>query len=180
MIYQLHKIVGNMRPTQSAGLDTISIKILKESFEIFAHPILNIVNTSIETGLFPNSLKTSKVIPVIKRLKDPQLPASYRPINLLEAISKILEKVVLVQLADYMEVNDLIPHHHHGGRHGHGTATALITMFDTWTKLLEDGKDTAILVIDQSAAYDVNVHQILKDKLAILGFDHLTLTWFRN
>jgi hypothetical protein len=109
-------------------------------------------------------LKQAKVIPVIKKAKDPQKPLSYRPINLLQAISKIVEKVVLTQVAQYMEDNDIIPHHHHGGRRGHGTATALITLFDNLTHLLEDGRDTAILVIDQSAAYDVIVNHILPQK----------------
>ena len=46
-----------MKNTNSSGVDTITMKTLKMFQETLEPSILNIVNTSILTNTFPNSLK---------------------------------------------------------------------------------------------------------------------------
>ena len=53
--------------------------------------------------------------------------------------------------------------------------TAVISMLDDWAQDLEEGVENAILVLDQSAAYDVICHSKLLDKLKIFGCDRNTL-----
>ena len=74
-----------MKPSNSSGADGISIRLIKENLRPMEKSILNMVNQSIHQGIFPNILKTSRVIPILKPGKP---PASYRPINLLPAFSK--------------------------------------------------------------------------------------------
>ena len=54
----------------------------------------------LNTGVFPNQLKISKVIPKYKS-KDHTLLSNYRPIALLPSISRIFEYVFLEQLSNY-------------------------------------------------------------------------------
>ncbi len=49
------------------------------------------------TGIFPDKLKTAKVIPLHKKDEE-TLFTNCRPISLLPAISKIFEKVIFKQL----------------------------------------------------------------------------------
>jgi len=47
--------------------------------------------------------------------------ASYRPISLLQILSKILEKILLQRLTPIIEDSKLIPSHHFRFRKKHGT-----------------------------------------------------------
>ena len=42
------------------------IKIIHQSFQNMAQPLVTIINTSLSAGVFPESLKIAKVIPVFK------------------------------------------------------------------------------------------------------------------
>ena len=56
------------------------------------------INTSITTGTYPSLFKDAFVVPVFKGgRKDRQDPASYRPISVLPALSKVLETDILEQ-----------------------------------------------------------------------------------
>ena len=61
----------------------------------------------LNTGIFPDSLKISKVSPLFKKNND-KLVSNYRLISLLHFISKIFEKVIFNQLSEYFENNELI------------------------------------------------------------------------
>ena len=75
------------------GHDNISMKIIHQSFQNIAQPLETIINTLLSTGVFPESLKIAKVIPVFKA-DDPTLFSNYRPISILPAFSKLFEKVM--------------------------------------------------------------------------------------
>ena len=62
--------------------------------------MLNIVNKSLETGVFPENWKTAMVTPMEKVAKTKRCD-EYRPINTLKTCEKIMEKVVKVQLEQY-------------------------------------------------------------------------------
>ena len=54
----------------------------------------------LKSGIFPDSLKISKIVPLYKKDDDTNL-SNYRPISLLPSISKIFENVILEQLSTY-------------------------------------------------------------------------------
>ena len=90
---------------------------------------------------------------------------------------KVLERAVFGQLVEYLEVNNLLHPNQHGGRKGHSTTTALIQMYDQWCDDLEEGKTNGIQLLDQSAFFDICDHQILKNKLKLLGLTDSALNW---
>ena len=51
----------------------------------------------LNTGIFPEQLKISKVVPIYKA-NDQKLLTNYRPIALLPSISKIFDYAILEQL----------------------------------------------------------------------------------
>ena len=99
------------------------------------------------------------------------IPKNYQPVALLPIVSKILERAIFVQVADYLETNNLLHPAHHGFRSQHNTSTALLQMFDTWLEALENDEVTAAIMIDLSAAFDVADHTILANKLEEYGMD---------
>ena len=76
---ELYNIVKSFNVNKAPGHDNISIKIIHQSFQKIAQPLVTIINTSLSTSAFPESFKIAKVIPVFKA-DDPTLFSNYRPI----------------------------------------------------------------------------------------------------
>ena len=53
-------------------------------------------------------------------------------------------------------------------------------MLDNWAEVLEIKEDTAIIVLDQSAAYDVIYHPLFIQKMRALKFDEPTISYFQQ
>ena len=66
---------------------------MKETIEYILEPITYIINQSCSTGIFPQEMKTAKVIPIYKS-SDKTLIQNYRPVSLLSAFSKLIEKLM--------------------------------------------------------------------------------------
>ena len=81
------------------------------------------------TGIFPNLLKISKVISFYKK-DDNTYMSNYRPIAVLPSISKIFEKVILLQLTKYLDENNLICEKQYGFRKNHSTEYAALYTVD--------------------------------------------------
>ena len=73
-------------------------------------PLTVIINQMFNVGIFPDSLKISKVIPIYKKNNN-TIFSNYRPILLLPSISKIFEKIILEQITTYLDSNNLIHKH---------------------------------------------------------------------
>jgi hypothetical protein len=62
-----------------------------------------LINLSINTGVFPDSLKVAQVTPIHTK-NDPLNKSNYRPVSVFIPIfSKVYEKVIEIQLADYFD-----------------------------------------------------------------------------
>ena len=95
---------------------------------------------------------------------------NYRPISILNATSKILEKIVCIQITKHMESNHLLSNNQHGFRAMRSTMTALTAMQREWVRSTEDGLITGVLIWDLSAAFDTVNTELLCEKLKILSY----------
>jgi hypothetical protein len=75
----------------STDLEGISSKLLIRIAVEILNPGVHIFNLSIQTGVFPERLKTSRTVHIYKAGKK-DLCDNYKPISLLSSLSKILEK----------------------------------------------------------------------------------------
>ena len=65
-------------------------------------PVCNLLNKTIQSGQFPNTLKAGEVTPIFK--KDDMLhKKNYRPISVLPCMSKIFESVLVEQLSEFFK-----------------------------------------------------------------------------
>ena len=101
------KIIENLKNKTSSGIGSISNQLLKSAKNVLVKPITTIINQMIVTGIFPDNLKKSKVIPLYKA-KDQTLLSNYRPIALLPSISKIFQFVLLKQITNYLLDNNML------------------------------------------------------------------------
>ena len=179
-IKELRSQLSQMKPTPSSGIDTISIKTIKQILPAVEKGILNLINTSFSTGIYPQKLKAAKIIPILKPNKPPTNPLSYRGINILSSLAKIIDKAANTQITKYLITNKLLLHEHNGGIAGRSTMSAVTEMLDEWANSLEQGQHIAILALDQSAAFDIVYHPILLKKFEKLGFNTLTMKFFKS
>ena len=138
-----------------------------------------IVNQSLLTGIFPDSLKVAKITPIFKK-DNPHITDNYRPISLLPAISKIFEKVAYGQVYDYFVENNLLYESQYGFRKLHSTELATLEITDKITKELDQGKLPLAIYLDLSKAFDTIDHNILLEKLKYYGIKGNSLSWFHS
>lgn len=82
-------------------MTAFQVAFLKISF-LVSDVLCFIFNLSIEKGIFPDSLKTSVVIPLHKK-GDTTVLNNYRPISLLSTFSKIFEKGVKSRMLSFLD-----------------------------------------------------------------------------
>ncbi len=84
----------------------------------------------------PSKLKLAKEIPLFKK-GDKTSMENYRPISLLPCMSKVLEKIINIQLYDYFQSNNLLYKSQYGFRKHHSTEFASLELVDTIQQQLD-------------------------------------------
>ena len=100
-------VVKSFDNKSSPDLDGISLKFIKMIIHYIATPLSHIFNLSFATGIFPEKFKESRIVPIYKN-GDPRLCDNYRPICLVNTLSKILEKIVAVKLTNHLQIDKLL------------------------------------------------------------------------
>ena len=177
---QLQKTINDIKPSGSTSNDSISTRTLKNLQKTINPLILNLTNTIIANEQYPDCLKILKAVLILKNGKPPTDPLSYRAVNILPALGKIVDRIVAEQITNFLINNDVIPNQHHGGIKKKSTVTAIMSVIDDWSERMENGEDLAIIVINQSAAYDTIDHGILIHKMEAVGFNKSTLKYFKS
>ena len=87
--------------SNACGIDEISAFFIKLSITATARIFAEIVNASLKSGYFPSRWKKARIKPIPK-ITDPIIATDFRPISLLIAFSKIIEKIVAKQMKEYL------------------------------------------------------------------------------
>ena len=88
---EVKKIILSMK-TKSCELDALPTKLLKECIEDILPTITNMVNISLQDGVFASGWKTSIIRPLLKKPNLDPIPSNYCPVSNLSFLSKLLEK----------------------------------------------------------------------------------------
>ena len=98
---EVYKLIQKMQCNKASGTDNISARLLKEAARVISSSLAHIFNLSISKGIFPRDWKEAKMCPIYKEgLKTD--PNNYRPISVLPAVSKLIEKIIFKQWYDYL------------------------------------------------------------------------------
>ena len=164
---------------KSFGYDKIHPLLLSSAaLEIF-RPVTYIINLTLKQGIFPDSLKIAKVIPIFKQGSRSSC-GNYRPISVLCALSKIFERCILNQLILYCLTENILVPNQYGFRSGYNTIDCLVDLIDEITKALDEEKYAVSLFLDLSKAFDTVNHSILLSKLDLYGIRGNANQWFRS
>ena len=141
---QFLKTYNTMTSTSSSASDFISMRILKEAGTTIHPHLHHLVNTVIYTEKFPSTLKITKIVPIPKSAKDPTILEGWRPINVVPALSKVIEKCLLKQVLKYLGDNNFINHSHHGSVSSKSTQTLIQEIYEMLLTTLEEWRNWSL------------------------------------
>ena len=177
----VHQLIKKL-PNKSCSSDPIPTSVLKSWFDTLLIPLVLIINTSLQTAVFPKLLKQSLNTPLIKNssLEVNEL-SNYRPIANLPFLSKVIERVAYAQLDLFLTTNSLYPKMQSAYRRFHSTETALIKLFNDITCSLDAGEEVALVCVDLSSAFDTVDHGFLIERLKVrFGFSGKVMVWVES
>jgi len=166
-------------PNKTSALDPIPTFLVKEYIQELSPFITLMCNRSLSEGHLPLSQRQAVVVPILKKPNlDSSVPGNYRPISGLTFASKLIERLVSRELTSYLEVNGLQPQNQSAYRKHHSTETVMLQVTANMYDAADRGHVSLLVLLDQSAAFDLVDHDILRARLLNdFGVDGVALSW---
>ena len=133
----------------------------------------------IKEGVFPEILKNSKIIPILKNKSNKQGLNNYRPITITPIFSKIIEKLAHNQIYNFLDENKLINTNQYGFLKNKSTNSCLDMFKYNIVKNLELKNFYISIFFDLSKAFDC-INFDLFEKLHRLNFSLLSIEWIES
>ena len=174
----VHNAICSIK-SKAYGADNINITMIKYCSPFIEKYILHILNCCIEEGYFPSNWKCSLVTPLPK-ISNPLSFSDLRPVSVLPAFSKILEKIMCSQIFSYIDKNEILSKYQSGFRSSHSTASALCQVTDDIITARDRGMVTALVLLDYSKAFDKIDHELMCAKAKFYGFDQTAVKFIKS
>ena len=168
------KLLSNLNVSKSAGLESV-------------RPIVSGYHTrdyyyfSNITGQWYCSFRLEKgpSMPALQK-GDKTDPANYRPISLTCLLCKTMEHIVASNLCKHLNLNNILYDLSHGFREKRLCKTQLIQLVEDLARNLTSGKQSDLILLDFSKAFDEVNHLKLLYKLQVHGVQGKTLGWIES
>ena len=150
----VQRILKQLPNKTSCGIDGIPpivlknlpIKIIKNDSILF--------NNCLNLCYFPTAWKKAKLLPILKKGKNPCEPVSYRPISLTPSISKVYEAIINNLINFHTDKNNVIPDNQFGFRFKHSTTHAINKFTSDINSHLHNNEIVGACLIDIEKAFD--------------------------
>ena len=147
------KLLSHLDVSKAAGPDTIRPIVLKQLSQEISSVVPLIFQTSLDSGAVHTEWKTTQVCPLFKKGDKTDL-ANYRPISLTCILCKTIEHIVASTLTKHFNQNDILYDLQHGFRERRSCETQLIQLVEGLARNMTSGKQTDLILLDFSKAFD--------------------------
>ncbi|KAK7926496.1 heterokaryon incompatibility protein-domain-containing protein [Apiospora marii] len=132
---EVSEAIADLADRKSSGVDMIANEALKMARVEIVPCFEHLFDVCFKLQYHPRYFKASRTIAVPKGGKPAELPTSNRPISLLSAIGKLLERLIVNRIKRCLEKglakgHNILPAMLFGGLPGESTTMALATMID--------------------------------------------------
>ena len=172
------KLLKNLKPKKAAGPDRIKPVFLQELREELA-PILKVLfERSLESGAVPHIWNSANVSPIFKK-GEISAAANHRPISLTCILCKVMEHIIASNVVKHLDTNGLMYDLQHGFRERRSCETQLASLNEDLARKTSQGKQTYLILLDFSKAFDKVNHTKQLLKLHYYGIRNATLRWIQ-
>lgn len=154
------EVCQKINPKTSCDANGLAQNIVLEDIDIMAPVIAHLVNCSQSSGICPDSSKIARVILIYKNKGNKHHYENYRPISLLPAFSKIMEKLIYNKIFEFLVRYEILFKSQYGFRSGHNTTHATLDFLKTIEDAAENDEISVGVFCDLSKAFDTLNHDI--------------------
>ena len=149
-------------------------KLIKIGVDIIAEPLTQAINCCFCQSIFPDNAKIASVVPVDKGKPDKYDVFIYRPVSILNAFSKMCEKVIKNQFVPYFDkyFSSFLSAY----RKSYSTQQVSIRLFEEWRNKLDKNFIVGTVFMDLSKVFHCIPHSLIIAELATYGIERETLT----
>lgn len=151
---ELEQVFRSLNRGRAPGLDGIPLELVEVAFETNKRLFLHIANSCLARGVFPSRWKVASLVLFNKEGKDGKDPSSYRPICLLPAWSKVLDRLVVNRLLYHLMSRGLMAPNQFGFIPGRGTEDAIAAVYETVKAHWSNGLCTCLISLDVKSAFN--------------------------
>lgn len=151
---EVKSVISKLPKRKSPGDDRINNTVVKHLPKKYIYYITAIINAILKFNYFPKAWKNSLIVPVLKPNKSPHSPDSYRPISLLNTLSKIAEKFIAVEFDRHLENYNILIPYQFGFRKSLSAPHQVYRITELLTNSKINNRHTAAIFLDISKAFD--------------------------
>ncbi|QRW06896.1 Reverse transcriptase from mobile element jockey protein [Ceratobasidium sp. AG-Ba] len=167
--------------TSAPGAFGSNYRVLKWAFKAKPAIFTSFFNACLTLGFHPCCLRNAIVSIIPKpRKTDMSNPSSYRPISLLETLSKCLEKIVTSRLLFDVGSHSLVPYSQFGSRDNSSCTDAGLAMVHDIQSFWQNSEKVSLLTLDIKGYFNNINHSLLIYILSRLGFSSPIVNWLRS
>lgn len=176
---EVESLIQNLKNDSATGSDGIPTTFLKRIKKLISPILTHIFNLCINKGIFPNCFKHSLIHPIHKSGPRSNVE-NYRPISVLPAMSKLLEKLINKRLMNFLQQERIISHCQYGFQPNKSAEDAAINLTNFVASSLDQGKKCVGVFLDLAKAFDTLSINILLKKLEAIGIRGLPLQLIKD
>ena len=175
--------IASTPPKKALRPDGIINKVLYAIAAQLVPHLTRIYNQSLQLRYCPAYFRQSITIVFRKPGKDDYtMPKAYRPIALLNTISKLIDSIIARRISYVTEAHQLLPSTYIGGRKGRSIDHALYIIIEKIYEAqnLPEPQVASLLLFDVSGAFDNVSHTRLLHNLRKRRIDERTVRWIAS
>ena len=165
---EISEILENLNKHSAPGQDNITIKEIHIIKKLIVPYLVVLINNIFLTGIFPDILKTGKITPIYKS-GDKSDIQNYRPITITDSLSKLIETLMAVRISGFLSENIGFDVYQYGFLKNSSTLSAATDFINFINTKLDDREYVLVVYIDLKKAFDVVDHELLLNKLNLMG-----------
>jgi hypothetical protein len=180
---EIKSILHTTGAWKAPGTDLLPTGFLKACKAPLAKLLAELATACLQREHFPTQFRTANVVVLRKpgkTIAQQQTAGAYRPISLLNAIGKVIEKAMSTRIAAAAELHGLLPETQMGNRPERSTDLAIKLVVDATHTAWRHGAVASLLQLDIKGAFDTVNHIRLLHTLQLQGFPLWVVRWVRS
>jgi len=174
---EIRDAVWQYEGSKSHGPDVFNFNFIKNSLEVLKVEIVAVMANFHVIGYIPKGCNAS-FIGLVPKVRDPVMLEQYRPISLVEAMYKIIFKVLAGRIKQVL--SSIIDESQSVFIKDRGILDSVLMANEVAEDLRRGGRSGLCLKVDFEKAYDSVSWAFLYDMLHRMGFHSKCISWIRG